>query len=156
MNTAELIEKAKARNGIKSLSGIAEAIGVNQSSLSLLKSGKSELSDDTYVKLAKLAGVDPVQVLIEKHARKAGPEAAPLWKQIQKHLPKSAAVAVIAVCAMPLIPEKAQAGMAYTNLQVPTINIMRTKISNIHQPYTSSIQIDKSLLSKLTSKLDCR
>ncbi|MBE7566427.1 helix-turn-helix domain-containing protein [Acidithiobacillus thiooxidans] len=156
MEIRELLSKAQTNSGASSQRELAKIMNLNNSSLSLLASGKGELSDDTYVKLAKLAGVDPVQVLIEKHARKAGPEAAPLWKQIQKHLPKSAAVAVIAVCAMPLIPEKAQAGMAYTNLQVPTINIMRIKISNIHQPYTSSIQIDKSLLSKLTSKLDCR
>ncbi|MDR7927648.1 helix-turn-helix domain-containing protein [Acidithiobacillus thiooxidans] len=156
MEIRELLSRAQTNSGASSQRELAKIMNLNNSSLSLLASGKGELSDDTYVKLAKLAGVDPVQVLIEKHARKAGPEAAPLWKQIQKHLPKSAAIAVIAVCAMPLIPEKAQAGMAYTNLQVPTINIMRTKQSGIHQPYTSSIQIDKSLLSKLTSKLDCR
>lgn len=156
MDNRNLVNRARENGGYSSLASLAKAVGVNHSSLSLLSSGKGELSDDTYVKLAKLAGVDPVQVLIEKHARKAGPEAAPLWKQIQKHLPKSAAIAVIAVCSMPLIPEKAEAGLAYTNLQVPTINIMRTRQSNIHQPYTSSIQIDKSLLSKLTSKLDCR
>ncbi|WP_279116470.1 helix-turn-helix transcriptional regulator [Acidithiobacillus thiooxidans] len=155
MNAQELLEAAKSRSGL-SQNKVAEYIGIRQPTLSQWNAGKTELSDDTYVKLAKLAGVDPVQILIEKHARKAGPEAAPLWKQIQKHLPKSAAIAVIAVCAMPLIPEKAQAQKAYTNLSVPTINIMRTKLSDIHQPYTSSIQIDKSLLSKLTSKLDCR
>ena len=82
MDTKQLIELAKNRNGIKSLTGIAEAIGINQSSLSLLKSGKSELSDETYIKLAKLAGVDPAEVLIEKHERKAGPEARAVWARI--------------------------------------------------------------------------
>ncbi|OCX76364.1 helix-turn-helix domain-containing protein [Acidithiobacillus thiooxidans] len=113
MDTKQLIKKAQEQNGNISMRELATKMGINHTSLSLLGSGKGELSDDTYVKLAKLAGVDPVQVLIEKHARKAGPEAAPLWKQIQKHLPKSAAIAVIAVCAMPLIPEKAQANQSY-------------------------------------------
>ena len=101
MDTKQLIELAKARNGIKSLTGIAEAIGINQSSLSLLKSGKSELSDETYIKLAKLAGVDPAEVLIEKHMRKAGPEGQKVWAHLAKALPKSAALLVLIVLITP-------------------------------------------------------
>ncbi|MBU2806680.1 helix-turn-helix transcriptional regulator, partial [Acidithiobacillus ferridurans] len=101
MDTKQLIELAKTRNGIKSLTGIAEAIGINQSSLSLLKSGKSELSDETYIKLAKLAGVDPAEVLIEKHMRKAGPEGQKVWAHLAKALPKSAALLVLIVLITP-------------------------------------------------------
>ena len=101
MDTQELIELAKKRTGIKSLTGIAEAIGINQSSLSLLKSGKSELSDETYIKLAKLAGVDPAEVIIEKHMRKAGPEGQKIWAHLAKALPKTAALFVIALIVTP-------------------------------------------------------
>ena len=101
MDTKQLIELAKNRNDIKSLTGIAEAIGINQSSLSLLKSGKSELSDETYIKLAKLAGVDPTEVIIEKHMRKAGPEGRKVWATLAKALPKSAALLVIVALVVP-------------------------------------------------------
>jgi transcriptional regulator with XRE-family HTH domain len=101
MDTKQLIELAKTRNGIKSLTGIAEAIGINQSSLSLLKSGKSELSDETYIKLAKLAGVDPAEVLIEKHMRKAGPEGQKVWAHLAKALPKSAALLLLILLITP-------------------------------------------------------
>uniref|UniRef100_E6Q8I0 HTH cro/C1-type domain-containing protein n=1 Tax=mine drainage metagenome TaxID=410659 RepID=E6Q8I0_9ZZZZ len=101
MDTKQLIELAKNRNGIKSLTKIAEAIGINQSSLSLLKSGKSELSDETYIKLAKLAGVDPAEVLIEKHMRKAGPEGQKVWAHLAKALPKSAALLIVVLLIVP-------------------------------------------------------
>ena len=101
MDTKQLIELAKNRNGIKSLTGIAEAIGINQSSLSLLKSGKSELSDETYIKLAKLAGVDPTEIIIEKHMRKAGPEGRKVWATLAKTLPKSAMLGLGMVLLLP-------------------------------------------------------
>ncbi len=101
MDTQELIELAKKQTGIKSLTGIAEAIGINQSSLSLLKSGKSELSDETYIKLAKLAGVDPAEVIIEKHMRKAGPEGQKIWAHLAKALPKTAALFIITLIVTP-------------------------------------------------------
>ncbi len=101
MDTKQLIELAKKRNSIKSLTGIAEAIGINQSSLSLLKSGKSELSDETYIKLAKLAGVDPAEVLIEKHERKAGPEARAVWARINAAVSKSAVLGLSVILLLP-------------------------------------------------------
>jgi transcriptional regulator with XRE-family HTH domain len=103
MDNKDLVNRARENGGYSSLASLAKAVGVNHSSLSLLASGKGELSDDTYVKLAKLAGVDPVRVLIEKHARKAGPEAAPMWKQMQKHWPKSAALLLVVILIVPNI-----------------------------------------------------
>lgn len=94
MNTKELVQNARDKGGFKSLADLAKAVNVNHSSLSLLASGKSELSDDTYIKLAKLAGIDPAQVLIEKHLKKAGPEAAPLWAKISQVMHKSAGMMV--------------------------------------------------------------
>ena len=115
MDTKQLIELAKNRNGIKSLTGIAEAIGINQSSLSLLKSGKSELSDETYIKLAKLAGVDPAEVLIEKHERKAGPEARAVWARINAAVSKGAVLGLSVVLLLPALQSHADT----SKFQVP-------------------------------------
>ncbi len=115
MDTKELIERAQKRNGIKNMTGIAEAIGINQSSLSLLKSGKSELSDETYIKLAKLAGVDPTEVIIEKHMKKAGPEGRVVWANLAKALPKKSAMIGLSVILLMPAPQ--------SHANTPTTNI---------------------------------
>ena len=86
MNTRELVEKAQHNGGFKSLRDMAKAMGLNNSSLSLLASGKGELSDETYIKLAELAGVDPAEVILEKHMRKAGPRATAVWAKAKRGL----------------------------------------------------------------------
>ena len=103
MNTKELIRKARERGGYPSLASLAKAVDVNHSSLSLLASGKSELSDETYIKLAKLAGVDPAEVLIEKHERKAGPEARAVWARINAAISKSAILGVGVILLLPAL-----------------------------------------------------
>ena len=105
MNTKELVQKARERGGYPSLASLAKAVDVNHSSLSLLASGKSELSDETYIKLAKLAGVDPTEVIIEKHMRKAGPEGRKVWAHLAKALPKSAALLLVFAFLTPQHPE---------------------------------------------------
>jgi hypothetical protein len=44
------------------------------------------MSDETYTHLAELAGMDPAEVLIEKHARKAGPAAVAVWARARAGL----------------------------------------------------------------------
>ncbi|MHB1267545.1 MAG: helix-turn-helix domain-containing protein [Acidithiobacillus ferriphilus] len=85
MNVDELIETTKARTGL-SQAKIAKEIGISAPSLSELKNGKGELSDETYIKLAELAGVDPAEVILEKHMRKAGPAAAAVWAKAKRGL----------------------------------------------------------------------
>jgi DNA-binding XRE family transcriptional regulator len=94
MNAQELLEAAKTHTGL-SQNGLAEAIGIRQPTLSQWNAGKTELSDETYIKLAELAGVNPTEVIIEKHMRKAGPEGRKIWANLAKALPKSAALVVV-------------------------------------------------------------
>ena len=104
MNISKLIDDAAERQKL-SQAKLAKSIGISAASLSNLRTGKGELSDETYIKLAELAGLDPAQVLIEKHIRKAGPRAAPLWAKIQKVLPKSAGMmAITSIMSPALMP----------------------------------------------------
>ena len=104
MNAQELIKQVQNKREW-SQNQVAKEIGITSASLSNLAQEKIDGSDETYIKLAKLAGVDPAQVLIEKHMRKAGPEAAPLWAKIQKVLPKSAAMmAITGIMTPALLP----------------------------------------------------
>lgn len=85
MEPRELIKAAQTKTGL-SQNKLAEALGIRQPTLSQWNSGKADLSDDTYTRLAELAGIDPAVILIEKHARKAGPEAARAWARVRKAL----------------------------------------------------------------------
>ncbi len=100
MDAQELLEAAKTHTGL-SQSGLAAALGLRQPTLSQWNAGKAELSDETYIKLAKLAGVDPAEVLIEKHMRKAGPEGQKVWAHLAKALPKSAALLIVVLLIVP-------------------------------------------------------
>ena len=100
MDAQELLEAAKTHTGL-SQSGLAAALGLRQPTLSQWNAGKAELSDETYIKLAKLAGVDPTEVIIEKHMRKAGPEGQKIWAHLAKTLPKSAALLVVVTLIIP-------------------------------------------------------
>ncbi|MGR2927800.1 helix-turn-helix domain-containing protein [Acidithiobacillus ferriphilus] len=100
MNAQDLLEAAKTHTGL-SQNGLAEAIGIRQPTLSQWNAGKTELSDETYIKLAKLAGVDPTEVIIEKHMRKAGPEGRKVWATLAKALPKSAVLLVVVALVVP-------------------------------------------------------
>ena len=103
MENRELLQRAQERIGAKSQRDLAKALGMNNSSLSLLASGKGELSDETYIKLAKLAGVDPAEVLIEKHERKAGPEARAVWARINAAVSKSAVLGLSVALLIPAL-----------------------------------------------------
>jgi len=110
MENRELLQRAQERIGAKSQRDLAKALGMNNSSLSLLASGKGELSDETYIKLAKLAGVDPAEVLIEKHERKAGPEARAVWARINAAVSKSAVLGLGVILLLPALQTHADSG----------------------------------------------
>jgi transcriptional regulator with XRE-family HTH domain len=85
MTNQELLKMAKQKTGM-SQGAIARTLGIRQPSLSQWNAGIAELSDDTYAKLAELAGIDPAEIVIEKHARKAGPVAAAVWAKAKAGL----------------------------------------------------------------------
>ena len=100
MNISKLIDNAADRQKL-SQAKLAKSIGISAASLSNLRTGKGELSDETYIKLAELAGVDPAEVIIEKHMRKAGPEGRKVWANLAKALPKSAALLTVIFIIVP-------------------------------------------------------
>lgn len=99
MNPTELIDKAAAVQGL-SQAKLAKQVNITPASLSNLRTGKGELSDETYVKLAELAGIDPALVIIEKHERKAGTESRKVWEKLRRAIGTSGTTLV--VCMLPL------------------------------------------------------
>ena len=104
MNARELIKQVQSKHEW-SQNQVAKEIGITSASLSNLAQEKIDGSDETYIKLAKLAGVDPTKVIIEKHMKKAGPEGQKVWATLAKALPKSAGMmAITGIMSSALMP----------------------------------------------------
>ena len=127
MNNQELIERAMKQNDIPSQRELAKRLNLNNSSLSLLRNGKGELSDETYVKLAELAGIDPALVIIEKHERKAGAESRKVWERLRHALAKSGSVLIVAMIPMGHMTEINDLQTAQIHNALPILGIMRHK-----------------------------
>ena len=124
MDIQQIIDTAAKRQSV-SQATLAKMVGVKPSSLSNLRTGKGELSDDTYVRLAELAGIDPALVIIEKHERKAGVEGRKVWERLRHALAKSGSV--LAVAAIPTVHQLPVNELQITQAQnaLPAIGIMR-------------------------------
>ncbi len=118
MNAKELIKKVQSRHEW-SQNQVAKELGITSAALSNLAQEKTDGSDETYIKLAKLAGVDPTEILIEKHMRKAGPEGQKIWAHLAKALPKSAALLVVVALITP-------------NIQTHADTSKNSKLSNVY------------------------
>ncbi|WMT47438.1 MAG: helix-turn-helix transcriptional regulator [Acidithiobacillus caldus] len=126
MEAKDLLRTAQEKTGL-SQNKIAGMVGLRQATLSQWAAGKSELSDETYARLAELAGIDPALVIIEKHERKAGTEGRKVWERLRHALVKSGSV--LAVAAMPTVHQLPVNELQIVQAQnaVPGIGIMRRK-----------------------------
>ena len=124
MEAKDLLRTAQEKTGL-SQNKLAGMVGLRQATLSQWAAGKSELSDETYARLAELAGIDPALVIIEKHERKAGVEGRKVWERLRHALVKSGSV--LAVAAMPTVHQLPVNGLQIIQTQnaVPEIGIMR-------------------------------
>ena len=94
----EYIETAKKRQNV-SQNKLAKMIGITGGALSQIANG-SPASDETIVKLARLAGVAPETILIEyKMSKPMTPEVKSMWERIAGHA-AIWAVATIGTCSL--------------------------------------------------------
>ncbi len=66
MKAHEWIDYAKKQIGVGSDYAIAKRLGITQSAISRLRAKDSTLRDDTSIKLAYIAGIDPAIVLLDQ------------------------------------------------------------------------------------------
>ncbi|PKY10071.1 hypothetical protein B1757_12390 [Acidithiobacillus marinus] len=102
MKAKELIKKVQSKHEW-SQNQVAKELGITSAALSNLAQEKTDGSDETYIKLAKMAGIDPTEIIIEKHMRKAGPEGQKIWAHLARTLPKSAALLLVIILIVPNI-----------------------------------------------------
>ena len=87
----EYCDKAKKRNDIKSDRKLAEALSIAHTSLNQYRTKRAWPSDNTMIKLAKLAGLDPTQSLLYLSAWRTTGEALELYKELaDEHLRNNA------------------------------------------------------------------
>ena len=138
MNISKLIDDAAERQKL-SQAKLAKSIGISAASLSNLRTGKGELSDETYIKLAKLAGVDPTEVIIEKHMRKAGPEGRKVWATLAKALPKSAMLGLGMILLLPAPQSHADTLTPYITVEGKVLIMLNIRWTRLKNNYILSV-----------------
>lgn len=99
MNTIEYLNLAKRRLGIESDYALAKALGMARSNMSSLVNGKTTLSDEYAMKLAKLLGIHPAIVIADMHAeREKNPDLKALWFGIMEKFSVGFEVLTSCVC----------------------------------------------------------
>lgn len=92
------IEKAKEHSGISSDRQLGPVLGMSTAAISQFKTGRALPSDDSMVRLAELAGVDPYIALIDLNSWRSEGAARNAYKEILKR------ISVVFIAALILFP----------------------------------------------------
>jgi hypothetical protein len=95
MKTTELLDAARLAIACNDAE-LARRVQIGRSMVADIRAGRTPLPDRATVILARLAGLDPATVLAEIRAEQAGPEVAPVWKEIARR----AALTALTVAAL--------------------------------------------------------
>lgn len=83
MKTIEYLQAAKRRLEIESDYALAPHLGITRSNMSKLSLGKTTMSDETAMKLAKILELHPAIVIADMHAeREKDPALRAVWMSV--------------------------------------------------------------------------
>lgn len=96
MNTQQLLDAAKAAQGLRSDYALAARMGISRSGVSGYRNGRSRPDDEMAARLADLAGLDPDATVAAMHAERAAnePERA-RWQRIAERLQRAGVAACV-------------------------------------------------------------
>jgi hypothetical protein len=117
------IEAAKEKQGFKYDNQVDNALGFKAAMTTYLKQGKRHLSEDSMIKLAKLAGIDETIALMDLGVMKCDGEAQKAYAKI---LQKIGAMIALALGLNVLVPT---AAMASTGIASYTIGSIGCKMA---------------------------
>lgn len=82
----QYVEKAKETQGLKTTNQLASILKINSSAIANFTSERSYPSQETVLKLAKLAGIKPEKALIDFNLWKTKdkPDAHRIWQKMSK------------------------------------------------------------------------
>lgn len=96
----DYIDAARARAGIRSDRQLAIQLGLVQSSISQMRTKRIWPSDETMIRLAIMAGIDPAEALLELSAWRTEGTAQTLWRELARKLGTAATVAIMVTGAL--------------------------------------------------------
>lgn len=108
--TIEWLDAARAASEIQSDYALAKALGITRGALSSLRNGRTHLADTTAVRIAELAGVDPLAVIASAHIEREAkrPAVRQVWEDLLRRVGSTALVAAVAIGGA--APSPAEAG----------------------------------------------
>lgn len=96
----DYIDLAKDRAGLTSDRDLGRRLGFTGSPISFWRTGKAAPADDTMIRLAEVAGVDPVKALIDLKVWTAQGKAVGVYREIAEKLGRIAAgIALVTLAA---------------------------------------------------------
>jgi transcriptional regulator with XRE-family HTH domain len=98
LTTTELLEAAKARQGISSDYRLAQILGVGRTAIANYRAGRSSPDDAVCIKLAELTGHDAGIVAVWMQAERSRDQSSrSMWEGIAARLERAGLAAVAAV-----------------------------------------------------------
>jgi plasmid maintenance system antidote protein VapI len=85
--SVELLDEIREKKGIESDYGVAKLLDVKPQTVSNYRHGRTQLSDEMVVRVARILGRPPAPLLAQVAAERAkSPEVAKIWRDIAKVL----------------------------------------------------------------------
>jgi plasmid maintenance system antidote protein VapI len=109
------VETAKQKNNLKSLRSVARELEITQSAFHGLVHKHSNPSDETMIKLAKLAGVEPSIALVERNVWMSSGEPKTAYAKILHTLQHATLAIFLAVVGITGLSTDASASPALSN-----------------------------------------
>ena len=123
------LDEAKTRQGYSTDKELNDALGFKGSIASMLRKSKTNLSEDSMIRLANLAGIDPITAIADLNVlRSKGTAAHPLYQRIAEQVLHICLVAGVIV---------GLSSPSHANIREQT-NI--TEIHNIHYHFTGLLR----------------
>lgn len=140
ISIANLLDAAKAGEGIDSDYRLAKVIGITHTVVSSYRLGKSMPNDKILSQLCALSGDDVAVVAAEIQAARAqSPEGKNMWLMIAKRLSGGASTAIltvlIAICLIATLPGPARSGQGAPDQARPFtfLYIVSITIFSVHE-----------------------
>jgi len=113
MDIDDYCELAKSRNKLKTNSALARELGLSHNSPTAWKTRRAWPSDEVMIKLAKMAGVDPMDGILDLNIWRSSGEAISLYTRMKKAMTAALVLLVFSFFAQGLIPFETANAAAY-------------------------------------------
>lgn len=146
MNIDKYIDLARDKNNLRSDRQLSFAFGLNAAAVNTWRTRRAWPSDDVMIKLAKMAGVDPMDAILDLNIWRSSGEAITLYTRIKKSMTAMLVLLAVGVGGQLATPSNAlAAGLESVHSIVARIDIMENYVNylwtGLKGIFTNSISI---------------